>query len=81
MPQDGGLRPIAVGNLLRRLTSKLVASELARRAAGHLAPNQLGVGLRGSCKSIFHTVKQALEEDPSKWVLQEDFKNAFNLAD
>ena len=29
LKKDGGLRPIAVGNLLRRLTSKLVASALA----------------------------------------------------
>ena len=81
LKKDGGLRPIAVGNLLRRLTSKLVASELTSRAAGHLAPHQLGVGVRGGCEAIFHTVKQALEEDPTKWVLQGDFKNAFNLAD
>ena len=45
--KDGGLRPIAVGNLLRRLTSKLVASTLAHRGAAHLAPHQMGVGVRG----------------------------------
>ena len=81
LKKDGGLRPIAVGNLLRRLTSKLVASDLAAKASAHLAPHQLGVGVRGGCEAIFHTVKKALEEDPDQWILQADFKNAFNLAD
>ena len=81
LKKDGGLRPIAVGNLLRRLTSKLVASALAGKASAHLAPNQLGVGVRGGCEAIFHTMRKALEEDPDQWILQADFKNAFNLAD
>ena len=78
--KDGGLRPIAVGNLLRRLTSKLMATALADRAAEHLAPHQLGVGVRGGCEAILHTVRQALEKEPDKWNLQCDFINAFNLA-
>lgn len=69
-----------MGNLLRRLTSKLIATGLADRAAELLAPHQLGVGVRGGCEAILHTVKQALEKNPEKWVLQGDFKNAFSLA-
>ena len=80
LKKDGGLRPIAVGNLLRRLTSKLIAIGLADRAAELLAPHQLGVGVRGGCEAILHTVRQALEKNPEKWVLQGDFLNAFNLA-
>ena len=78
--KDGGLRPIAIGNLLRRLTSKLIASALADKAASHFAPHQLGVGVQGGCEAILHTVRQALEKDPDKWNLQCDFLNAFNLA-
>ena len=62
--KDGGLRPIAVGNLLRRLTSKLIAAALADKAAEHLSPHQLGVGVRGGCEAILHTVRQAVEKDP-----------------
>ena len=40
--KDGGLRPIAVGNLTRRLVAKCAASSVAERAAAFLAPNQLG---------------------------------------
>ena len=45
--KTGGIRPIAVGNLLRRLTSKCAASSLASKAASLLSPHQLGVGVPG----------------------------------
>ena len=55
---------------------------LAERAATILAPHQLGVGVRGGCEAIVHTVRQVVEEgNPDKWVLQVDLTNAFNLAD
>jgi hypothetical protein len=47
MKKAGGLRPVAVGNILRRLTSKGLAYSVAGRAAQHLRPLQFGVGVRG----------------------------------
>ena len=78
----GGIRPIAVGNLLRRLVSKLVSFGLAHKVASKLAPHQLGVGVRGGCEAIVHAVRQALEDgDVDQWVLQADLINAFNMGD
>ena len=79
--KDGGLRPIAVGNLMRRLVAKCCASKLQERAASLLKPHQLGVGVRNGCEAIVHSVRKVLEADPSLWCLQADFKNAFNLVD
>ena len=80
--KDGGIRPIAVGNILRRLVSKLVSYELAFKASKKLAPHQLGVGVRGGCEAIIHTVRKIVEEaGPETSVLQADLINAFNLAD
>lgn len=79
--KDNSLRPIAVGNLLRRLVSKCFSSALADRAAALLSPHQLGVGVRGGCEAIAHAVKEAVETDPSRWVLQADLVNAYNQAD
>ena len=76
--KDGGLRPIAVGNILRRLVGKCVAFSLADRAAAHLSPHQLGVAVQGGCESILHAVRAAVDDDPNMWV---DQVNAFNLAD
>ena len=70
-----------MGNLLRRLVGKCCATRLQERAADLLSPHQLGVGVRGGCEAIVHTVRRALEEDPSLLLLQADFINAFNLVD
>ena len=58
--KSGGIRPIAVGNLLRRLVGKCAATKLQDRAAAHFSPHQLGVGVRGGCEAIVHTVRKAL---------------------
>ena len=79
--KDFTIRPIAVGNLLRRLVAKCFSSALAKKAASLLAPHQLGVGVRGGCEAITHAVREAVEQDPSLWVLQADLVNAFNLQD
>ena len=81
LKKDGGIRPIAVGNLLRRLTSKCFNAGTADRAAARLGPHQLGVGVRGGLEAIVHTVRQLVEiggEDLA--VLQLDLKNAYNMA-
>ena len=76
--KDGGLRPIAVGNLERRLISKCAAFSLSQKAAQFLAPYQLGVGVKGGCEALVHAVREALKQDPSKLLLQVDLINAFN---
>ena len=78
--KKGGIRPIAVGNLLRRLASKCVASAVADKARAHLSPHQLGVGVQNGCEAIVHATRETLETDGTKFVLQADFKNAFNTA-
>ena len=42
--KEGGIRPIAVGNVHRRLVSKVVSFAVADRAAGILKPHQVGGG-------------------------------------
>ena len=79
--KDDGLRPIAVGNILCRLVAKCFASAVADKAAAYLAPHQLGVGVRSGCEAVTHAVREAVQEDPSAWVLQCDLVNAFNLVD
>ena len=79
--KDGGLRPIAVGNLLRRLVAKCFSSSLAPKAAELLKPHQLGVGVRGGAEAVAHAVSDAVGDDPSRWVLQNDLINAYNQVD
>ena len=81
--KDGGIRPIAVGNLFRRLTSKCSMSGVYERAAKKLGPHQLGVGVPGGLESIIHAVNQLVAEEADEgWMLlQLDLVNAFNVCD
>ena len=80
--KNGGHRPVAVGDILRRLTSKCVAYATSGRAAQILRPQQFGVGVRGGCEGVVHATRATLE-DPDiphdeKFTLQVDFDNGYN---
>ena len=80
--KSGGLRPIAVGEVLRRLVSKCLVQSFHQLAANHLSPHQLGVGIPNGAEAIVHAVRSVLQcdslPDSNKYVLQLDFSNAFN---
>ena len=47
--KDGGIRPAAVGEVIRCLTSKILAtSELMWEVSQSLSPLQMGVGFQGA---------------------------------
>ena len=80
--KGGGHRPIAVGEVLRRLTSKCLSRSVQKEALQTLTPLQVGVGVKGGCEAIVHAVSRTLE-DPNippeeQWTLLLDFSNAFN---
>ncbi len=79
--KSGGHRPIAVGEVMRRLTSKCLASTSRSSAISSLTPLQLGVGVKGGCEAIIHSTSHLLSSsnDPDQcWCLFLDFSNAFN---
>ena len=83
--KGGGLRPIAVGEVLRRLVSKSLSAALKQEAIQVLSPHQLGVGVKSGCEAIVHSVSRVLEDPNSNpdecWTLLIDFSNAFNSID
>ena len=74
------IRPIAIGEMLRRIAAKYLCQGNQKEILQHLTPtNQLGVGARCGIESIIHTVRLEMEFADSDFVLfQVDFKNAFN---
>ena len=80
--KGGGLRPIAVGEVLRRLTSKCLSRAVQDQAISSLTPLQVGVGVKVGCEAIVHSVAHVLEEPTippdNRWTLLLDFSNAFN---
>ena len=83
--KGGGLRPIAVGETLRRLTSKCISRRVQAEAFQVLTPLQVGVGVPVGCEAIVHAVAHVQDDanfHPEEcWTLLLDFFNAFNCVD
>jgi hypothetical protein len=81
--KDGGLRPIAIGNCLRRLTSKLACFQSRNIVNSYLSPHQLGVATKLGCEAAIHTTRTFVNNDQNrgKVLLKLDFKNAFNSVE
>ena len=54
----GGHRPIAVGEVLRRVVGKCLAAEVRDQAWQYLEPRQVGVGTPAGAEAVVHTVRQ-----------------------
>ena len=55
---DGGLRPVAVGEVLRRLVGKCLCHEVADAARDRLARLQIGVAAPGGTEAAVHVARQ-----------------------
>ena len=80
--KDGGMRPIAVGELIRRIAGKLLVNRYQAEAASVLRPAQLGVAVPRGVECIIHEVNQWVSSCPVGEVLaQVDLRNAFGCVD
>ena len=78
LDKNPGIRPIGVGEVLRRIVGKVIssfASEDIKIAAG---PLQTCAGHGAGAESAIHAMKLAFEQDASDAVLLIDASNAFN---
>jgi hypothetical protein len=81
LKKDGGIRPIVVGEVFRRLISKLCVSAVSHAVTEYLEPLQLGVGVHGGCEAVLHSFNRSIrnsELDHDSILSLIDFKNAFN---
>ena len=78
---DGGVRPVAVGDTLRRLVGKvLLSTSAARSQVEALTPTQVGVGVRSATESVamgFTNLVNTLGIHGQWTALQVDLSNAF----
>ena len=80
--KGGGMRPIAVGNIFRRLFSKLSLHSVMNSLRENLLPCQLGVGVRLGCESAVHATQSfIIHSIEPKVLLKLDVSNAFSSID
>ena len=79
--KTGGVRPIAVGYVWRRLAAKVACCHVKEAAAALLATRQLGFGIPGGAKAVVRSARVYLENMSSgKLLVKIDFRNAFNTV-
>ena len=84
LKQGGGLRPIAIGETIRRLVSKCCCEATVEDTKIIFGPLQVGVATQGGAEASIHAVRKLAADfgdDPGKIMLKVDFSNAFNMVD
>ena len=77
--KTGGIRPIAVGYVWRRLTAKVSCCHVKEASATLLAPRQLGFGIAGGAEAAVRAARRYVENmNQGQVFVKIDFKNAFN---
>ena len=77
------IRPIAVGETLRRLVGKCMCALLKVKAADFFQPLQFGVACRAGAEKVTHGLRICIEEhrgDDDFVAFKVDMKNAFNVV-
>jgi hypothetical protein len=73
--KDGGVRPMAVGETLRRLACKVALNSISAELPSFFRPSQLGVGTPYGVEAIVHSVAKSLEKlRPNECILQVDLR-------
>ena len=78
LDKNPGLRPIGVGEILRRIAGKVVTSALREEIISSVGCLQTCAGLEAGCESTIHAMRNQFDEEETEAVLLVDASNAFN---
>ena len=82
LPKDnGGLRPIVVGEVLIRFVSSMAVKSVSTPLLEHLLPHQVGCGLPSGAELGADVIRATLDQHPDWVVVTLDAANAFNTFD
>lgn len=78
---NGDVRPIAIGESLRRLTAKAICNQKKESFGQFFSPLQHGVAVQGGSDLLVHHLQLLLASNPSWVMVKTDIENAFNSLD
>ena len=78
MDKSPGIRPIGVGEVLRRIVGKNVAGFLKEEIKDAAGPLQVCAGHSAGSEAAIHAMSQVLEEEETDGISLIDASNAFN---
>ena len=78
---NGGVRPIAVGEVFRRLVGKCLCASVKEDAQQYFHPLQVGVATPLGVEAAVHSARSWMQRAaPGKGLLKLDFRNALNIV-
>ena len=77
--KNPGIRPIGIGEILRRIIGRTVVCHLHSDIIEAAGPLQLASGLQGGIEAAVHSMSSMFDDDGSEGVLLADATNAFNV--
>ena len=78
LDKSPGVRPIGVGEVLRRIVSSATMTVLKPELVAATAPLQTYAGLAGGIEASIHAMRQIYEDEETEGILLVDATNAFN---
>ena len=76
--KNPGVRPIGVGEVLRRIVGKMIAWSLTDEIQNAAGPLQVSSGLKGGAEAAIHAMRCIFEAVSTDAVILVDASNAFN---
>ena len=73
-----GVRPVGVGEVMRRIVGKLVLSVIKDDISKAAGPLQTCTGVKSGIEAAIHSMREIFEKDETEAVLLVDAENAFN---
>ena len=78
LDKNPGLRPIGIGEVLRRITGKAVLSVLRKDVENAAGGLQLCAGQKAGCEAGIHAMVEIFQDENVHGIIQVDASNAFN---
>ena len=72
------MRPIGIGEILRRLVGKVVVSNIREDIIKAAGPLQTCAGLKAGIEATVHAMRTIYEDNGTEGILLVDAENAFN---
>ena len=76
--KPSGIRPIGIGEVLRRIIGKAIITEIKPDLAESAGCLQLCAGQKSGCEAAAHAMREIYEEEETDAILLIDASNAFN---
>ena len=78
LDKNPGVRPIGVGEILRRTIGKCVGWVLKNDIQLSAGPLQVATGLQSGAEAAIHAMREIFENDETEEIILVDVSNAFN---